>query len=199
MVSLIRRTPLSSLSSPPPLLSPSAYPLSNMVLLCHWWAGAIIGSPRLRLEQNVRRFKAACQSAFCTDSRLRLPNGFSLHISPNEGAQRQRREEKCPTYKCITLTLLLPSEGPDFLCSTLSQVWHSAACESGWTRCPSVWLRDTEDANKLNACDRLNKIFSQVAVAILFLEKNLLKVREKSGYFPSNHDDMSLKGMHRCK
>lgn len=91
MVWLIQRTPLSSLSSS---FHPcSAYPLSsNLVLLCRWWAGAIIGSLRLTLEQNVRRFKAACQSALCADSPLELPRLFIACIT-NRGAQRQREEE----------------------------------------------------------------------------------------------------------
>lgn len=94
MVSLIQRTPLFSLSSS---FHPcSAYPLSsNLVLLCRWWAGAIIGSLRLTLEQNVRQFKAACQSALCTDSPPELPRLFIAYIA-NWGAQRQRREKSAP-------------------------------------------------------------------------------------------------------
>lgn len=94
MVSFIQRTSLSSLSSS---FHPcSAYPLSsNLVLLCRWWAGAIIGSLRLTLEKNVRQFKAACQSAFCVDSPPELPRLFSAYIT-NWGAQRQKQEKRAP-------------------------------------------------------------------------------------------------------
>ena len=104
MASLIQRTPSSSLSSS---FHPcSAYPLSsNLVLLCRWWTGAIIRSLRLTLEQNVRQFKAACQSAFCTDSPPELPGLFIAYIA-NWGAQRQRQRKKDPTHLWITLSFL---------------------------------------------------------------------------------------------
>lgn len=72
----------------------SAYLLSsNPVLFCRWRTGAIIGSLRLTLDQNVRQFKAACQSAFCTNSSPELP--------------RDKGRKKCSTYLWITRPLLL--------------------------------------------------------------------------------------------
>lgn len=106
MAPLIERTPVFSLSSS--FHACSAYPLSsNLVLLCHWWAGAIIGSLRLKLEQNVRQFKAACQSAFLYRITTGAPEAFHCIYLPNWGAQRQRQEKECPTYLWITLTPLL--------------------------------------------------------------------------------------------
>lgn len=74
-----REQALLSLSSSLHLCS--AHPLSsNLQLLRHWRTGPIIGTLRLTLEQNARRFKAACQSAFRTNSSQQLLRLF-IHIS----------------------------------------------------------------------------------------------------------------------
>ena len=126
-----RGRPSSSLSSS---FHPcSAYPLSsNLVLLCRWWAGAIIGSLRLTPEQNVRRFKAACQSAFCTDSPPELPRLFITHIA-NWGAQRQRQGKSAPLINGLPLLLLF---------TALNYVTATAQYMNAAIRgCPLLWLR----------------------------------------------------------
>lgn len=82
----------------------SAYPLSsNLVLFCRWRTGAIIGSLRLTLDQNVRQFKAACKSAFCTNSSPELPRLFTAYIA-NWAAQRQRQEKVPHLFMDYTAT-----------------------------------------------------------------------------------------------
>lgn len=107
--SLFQRKPLFSLSSS---FHPcSAYPLSsNLVLLCRWWAGAIIGSLRLTLEQNVRQFKAACQSAFCTAR------------APKAGC-RDKGRKKVPHLFMDYPATPAPFQGLN--CVRAIRIWHS--------------------------------------------------------------------------
>lgn len=75
---------------PQSLRPDSAYPLSSHLLLFRrWQTGAIMGSLRLALRQNVTQFKAGCQSAFSAQSHRRR---LFMAYSANCVTERQRRE-----------------------------------------------------------------------------------------------------------